>query len=189
MINRSALNRLYIKPIESGCSREYTCAHILHLEIWTSLLFVKVEFFLAYLLCVICPVPRLYGASDRQQAGSRILVHSLLQVLQLLLRLCYGRGDNSLQELIYGLGVAGHLVCKYAIGRSVIAQQAGFMLTEFKYAQESLPRIILSAVCSTCGIGLEHPLAQGSVFAAPHSRSISGNADSEFTCKGIVLGK
>ena len=60
MIYRDIFKRLEVQAEELVSCIEYTFAHVLHLEIRLGLLFIKSIFRLAYLLRIICPVPRLY---------------------------------------------------------------------------------------------------------------------------------
>ena len=58
MIYRNAFKLLEIETEELMSCVEHTLTHVLHLEVWLCSLLVKSVLLLAYLLCIISPVPR-----------------------------------------------------------------------------------------------------------------------------------
>ena len=88
MIYRDILKLLEVQTKELVGSIEHTLADVFHLEVRLGLLLIEGILCLAYLLSVICPVPRLDLRTLRKKTRLDILIHDSLHIGNLLLCLC-----------------------------------------------------------------------------------------------------
>ena len=165
MVYRNVLELLILETPELCGKVKHTLTHILHLEVWLGLFLVKCIFRLAHLLCVICPVPRLYLRTCRNDTGLDVLVHLNLHVGDLYLCLCNRRLHEACKELVHCLRIAGHLVGKDHLCRSLISEKLCLLYTESHHLDHQFLVVILVSVVATGRICLEHLFPEGTVFS------------------------
>ncbi len=128
------------------------------------------------LLGIVEPVPRFdFVTGDSLHVG------------HLLTGLPHGSVHDGLQEGIDGLGIASHLVGQEVFGGVLVAQQVGLLRPEFHDLQDDGVVVILVAVVTAVGIGLEGLLAQGPVLAGGHEGRIFGHGHADGVAEGVVL--
>ena len=168
---------LKLEAVDLGSGGEHTLHHAVGLEIRLGLALVQGVLLGTHLLGVVAPVP-----------GFNLVTGYLLHLLELSLGAAHSGVHNGLQEVVHGLGVAGHLVGKLIGSKVGIAQELGHFGPQAQGFQYDGVVVVLVSVVAAGAVGLEHLLALGAVIARAHKVIIFAHGDAGGLLEGVVLG-
>ena len=160
-----------------GCSED-TLHYVVDLEVRADLIVVEVVFRFTYLLCVVPPIPGLDSVSG-----------DLFHIVDLGLGALYRRLHDVGQEVVYCLGIAGHLVRELVLGEIAVAEDGCLAGAKTQDVQKQGAVVVFVAVVAAGSIGLEHGLAKLTVFGSRHRGRVFADADAELLLERVALGE
>ena len=157
---------------------EYSLHYAVGVEIRLGLALVQSIFLGAEFLGIEAPVP-----------GLDLVAGNLLHLLHLLVGAADGCVHDGLQEVVHGLGGAGHLVGQLVGGKIGVSQQLGHFGPQAKGFQDDGVVVVLISVVAAGRVRQEYFLALLAVFAGAHEIVIFANRNAGLLFEGVILGQ
>ena len=164
IIHRHILQLLKLHTVQLGSHTKSTFAYIVEFEIRLDFFLIEGIFGLAQFLCIEPPIPGL------QFFSGQVFVQKSLQFSGFAFGCFERRCPNGLQESVHGLMVLGHAVSEDIVGGVVVAEEFGFLDTQFHLTNDDGFVVVIVVMVSTRGIVHEQLFAKFAVLTVLKNR-------------------